>query len=281
MAHDYSNSFDPLMILDHYAASWIAPLRMFLGAKKEMFDICNLEGATHSLLKRNRPTVLMARDYMDFFVEHLSSLVNQLPDDSSDQFLMREMSQKGTHLKKWISSNNPLLSPFANDTIAVMPFSLHTYRHNEFPRMRKLFFELTYLSVYSNFPKIVVAVPDEHHLDILLNRIRIPTPFHVLKCYAQNGTEIHDYDLMKCMMIQLRDNLENAEPGSMWRGFSRVYFTECDQILHMRARQEIHDAASAATADLLLIPHRMNVSCYISLFSLVTAILAEICRKYQ
>jgi hypothetical protein len=234
---------------------------MFLGAKEEMLKISNLEGATYSLLTRNRPAVLMSRDYMDYFVEHLSSLTNQLPDTSSDQFLMRELGHKVSHYKKWLTSHNPFSSPFANDTIAVMPFSLHTYRHGEYPKMRKLFFELTYLSVYANFPKIVVAVPDEHHLDVLLNRLNLPfQPFHIIKCYAENGTETHDYDLMKCMLLQLRDTLETARKWSKSIGVRHVFFTECDQVLHMRAAREIHDTMAASTADFVMVPHRMNVS---------------------
>ena len=255
----------PLFVLVHnsltsvaetYAASWIVPKSLFLQSDGAMHRISSLEGATTSLLERNHHRVLMTRDYMDYFVEHLSSTTNQLLSTGSDRYLLDQLQSKAKHFRKFVRGQNVFQSPFANDTIAIMPFSMHTYRPAEDPLMRILFFELTYLSVYLHFPKIVVAIQDDKHLTILQN-MRIPPPYHIFKNYADERN-VQEYDLMKSMLLSLHNALSSS--SEQWRPFQRVFFTECDQILHMRTRMDIYLTMLNSQEEYLMVPHRFQVS---------------------
>lgn len=244
-----------------YAASWLVPKKVFMKASVSFESyIGNLEGATFSVVHDNRQFGLMTRDYFDMFVEHLSSFTNMLGADQVLKVLIHRMTKMVVHYsgiaERVRKHRNPVDEPFLNNTIAIIPFSTKSHTGDANVQVRQLFFLLTYYSVCMHFPTIAVAVADEAHLAAFRELNLSVAPFHVFKCYRPN-VPFEAHHLMKDMLIKTAESLADSPE---WSRFEFVYFTESDQILHMRNTREIHDMLVSNKNAYYMVPHRLNVS---------------------
>ena len=244
-----------------YAASWLIPKKLFMRSSAAFQSyIGNLEGATFSVMHDRRQFGAMTRDYFDMFVEHLSSYTNTVGAKQVGQVLIERMKKtmaiyRGTAPQSRQTGQHVDL-PFKNNTIAIIPFSTKSHISQSIAEVRRLYFLLTYYSVCMHFPNIAVAVADEAHFRDFKSLDLPIEPFHVFKCYRQNET-FQGHHLMKDMLIKTAVKLGKS---ARWSHFEFIYFTESDQILHMRREREIYDMMISNENNFYMVPHRLNVS---------------------
>jgi hypothetical protein len=207
--------------------------------------------------------VIMSRDYFDFFVEHLSSTLNIGESSDVHPLLLNRTVRKAIHLKSVALQPTPAdkRNPFLLNTIAVIPFATvsglsHDSTTSVTRLMRQAFFEATFWSIYSNFRSIAVSVTNDDDLRSLMD-LKLPL-FYVLKRFDKSLVEkvANVKQTVEMAFNQLRTN-------SSWSHFKYVYFTEGDEILHMRSHEALSAAMSSSTEGVekqfVLIPHRMQV----------------------
>jgi hypothetical protein len=184
---DHSGVYTPNLqySLEIYSASWLQKISRFLTTLTEIEQINALESATTGPLLRYRydqtKSLLMTRDYFDFFVEHLSSTSNQIHEDPQlIPYLSSLLIQKIHFLKKNIhfSSAGPqTTAPLADSTVVIIPYSCKSasqgndlYRIKE---LRLLYFQATFWSIFRYFHHVMVYVssPEDY---ITLSNLQLP-----------------------------------------------------------------------------------------------------------
>lgn len=112
--------------LESYAAAWLVSRERFVGDMAENIQtMSNLEGASLAAIGK---TVIMTRDYLDFFVSHSSSMTNELRevlhDKQLQEELMRHMQETIDVFKRKTDTTKKQSSKrFKEHAIAIIPFS--------------------------------------------------------------------------------------------------------------------------------------------------------------
>eukprot|EP01034_Spumella_vulgaris_P022000 gene22000-28091_t len=134
------------------------------------------------------------------------------------------------------------------------PISFSVYATKEQFEIRHTFFQATFYSVYRYFPNVVVFVANEADaaavrnmslpfLDLLIT----PVPLD-----AKNRTTT----LPRTALETIINGTKTHDP--MWSWVKYLYFTEGDQILHMRSAKHIYDAVDNSGGMFAIVPHRMQ-----------------------
>ncbi len=210
----------------------------------------------------NLSTSLMTRDFFDFFVEHLSSTSNQTPD--SNIKIIKEYYNK-------LQSNIKLLRDEKyyqqhidvrlQQTVAIIIFSSvafsinHSLQHQM--DIRLPFFVATFFSTYRYFKNIIVYVSSKEEKQRLL--IYYPN-LPVLEIRIQSIPDNKLVYLPREALLNLIQRFQNIPDNPLLSTFKYVYFTEGDQIVHMRRIKELYNMIDIALDWNVVVPHRMNVS---------------------
>ena len=275
---DFSGVYapNPHYSAEIYGASWLASVEALLDLRPRLDNIHDLEGASFFLVDVNckkifyidppdnrtcdilkRRSTLMTRDYFDFQVQHLSSTTNTLNKENY-RVLLPGLQRKASKMKQAaLKARSRGVSDRRLDleTIAVLPVSVnpvlpHTdpkvYRLVE--RIRYFFFRLTFWSIYRHISNIVVS----YHAHEAVKWIE-KTP-QVWK--ALNLTNLRDPKLQPKATLQAISDALLADDS--YSRFRYVYFSEADQILHLRRGKEILDVIDGSWGRFSLTPHRMN-----------------------
>ena len=125
----YSGFYKPSTSFNYepYAGAWLITRNRFISISHNIHTISNLEGATLSALSHIDEN-LMTRDYLDYFVVHLSSTINEaepiLYDPQIRQELLHRMHQTVSALRRNISSLHGYKNkPIKDGTVVLVPFS--------------------------------------------------------------------------------------------------------------------------------------------------------------
>ena len=249
--------------LEVYSASWIQKKERFLTILSELQQISSLESSTTGALLKysfsHTEYILMTRDYFDFMIEHLSSTTNQINENESLIDYLTELTNNKIHLLKKHSlslSNNLQSKPFLSSIVVIIPFSSKSASMgNDIYRIKKLrllFFQATFWSIYRYFPHIIVYVSttEDHKL---LQDLSLPIDTLI-------QTEI-DYKLAwELPKFSLLHAYNSFISNSSWNNYKYIYFTEADQILHLRSQKHIKHWLNTSYSGMTLVPHRMIVS---------------------
>lgn len=255
---------------EDFGAAWLIS-RSRLIATEPLYDTTGeVSMAAVSLVTvRNRCKnchTLLTRDYFDFLVEHLSASTNNLPNSNKYLFraLSRRMSTTAQGLKK-IAMRSVVTEQRLNETIGVLVYSSNAYSQSStkakvlthHKSIRKYFFESTFWSIYRHIKHIVVYVAsDRDREDIYAMKLpfwsiqQLTVP---VKERLQNKTI-----LLPRMSVQTTIGFFLSEEHPEWQDFKYVYWTEGDQILHMRSPGALFDAIDSSDGSFLISPHRMQ-----------------------
>ena len=252
-------------------------------ANESISKILNLEGATFHVVRIGEcPSChsFLTRDYLDFLVEHQSSTTNNAPGDSDITEVIYKRIRKNAALIRHKAERiheragiceGKICDSRLRSTLAIMVFSTNSAsassRVDQMQRgIRKLFFETTFWSVYTHFPRIVIYVGSGSDREIL-RRMNLPIwgLFDLsgdLEAAERRGwdgkgvppapTKQH---LPKYSLLHTTQNLKNNDS---WGWAKYIYYTEGDLVLHLRAGSEIFDMIDGSQSNFLAVPHRMQ-----------------------
>ncbi|KAJ1461464.1 hypothetical protein M885DRAFT_581774 [Pelagophyceae sp. CCMP2097] len=208
----------------------------------------NMEGASHSNFKRSAKFKTI--DLFDFFIEHLSWYERRLwadGDDLRDRTLRRVQAQRHIHSTRLINPDRTL----RHDVVALMPFyatSGGDAGHSAL-ESRRTFLRLTVDSIRQSFPNIVVCVATQPDLNYVSNVTAIPF-FDVLHATLEKPSRLGFAVLHLAQQKMLLD--------VRWKQFKYVFYTESDQILHLRGIDRLLSAVDTGNMPSHLIPHRVQ-----------------------
>jgi hypothetical protein len=268
--------------MEDYTASFLVSRRRFLDSDilLRTVDVRNGgEGVSISMIRRDndgceRCNQVMSRDFLDFMVEHMSSTTNFMEEMSNDTTPFMLNLQK--HSKK-LRTFTPLRSTDIrlHQTIGIVVYSSRSVAAEQSlfqKRSRKYFLLSTFWSVHRYFPHVSIFVESEEDFQQVSQMglpvwaiIRIPpvegVRFHLLQhalLYAMEHMR-HEDNKPTATSSPSSSNETRSGRAPGWSTFQYVYFTEGDQILHMRSAADIFDVVDFNEGFTMMLPHRMQV----------------------
>ena len=235
-----------------YSAAYLCTRAVFLQSEvpeKRLFEgMANMEGASHIMWRKNR--LLKTVDMFDFFIEHLSWYERSLGGDA-ESLRARTLRRFKNYTYRDSAAVNPS-GRARDDVVVVMPYYATAGGDSGHSALesRRAFLKLTLESLKPTFPKYTVCVATE--------------PDYAYATNATNGLGF--YDVLKRFDITQPQRLGFAtlytaqqalQHDPRWAGFKFVFYTESDQILHVRdVNQLLHIAGNGAVPNLVM-PHRV------------------------
>eukprot|EP01034_Spumella_vulgaris_P025887 gene25887-32394_t len=111
----------------------------------------------------------------------------------------------------------------------------------------------TFWSVYRYMPNIAIFVDSEEEFQTVGN---MTLPFwNVFRIPPVKDYQFH---LLKHALVYAAEQMKVTSTKNSWSSFEYVYFTECDQILHMRSASDMFNAVDYNDGFTMLLPHRMQ-----------------------
>ena len=153
------------------------------------------------------------------------------------------------------------LIPFCNRPASVES-SRESAEVNEFQvKVRLLFFQATFWSVYRAFPKICVTVATSTDL-ASLEEMELPiwrtvdmtSIFNPLAEIRKPGS-VHYLPKESLLFVIAKFNDKKAV---QFREFEYIYYTEADHVLQIRSIEQAYDAIDASRGRYAVAPHRMQ-----------------------
>ncbi len=252
-----------------FSAAWLVTTEHLIAAEASVKRAENMAGATFAVVRYkvfidNSYSSIMTRDYFDFFVEHLSSTTNQIPH--SNLQVMNEKARKLNQTAELLKHEfffQHKQDIRLNQTLAILVFSSLAFsvpkeiqQHSD---IRISFFISTFYSLYRYYRNIAVYVSNEKDRQTVID-MKLPTwDLRVLKV----PLDIKNYTtaLPRESILDVIQNLKvDSKNHQKYRSFQYVYFSEGDQLLHMRHVKEIYNIIDESGGKFTMVPHRMNVS---------------------
>lgn len=265
---------DKIKTASDFAASFIISKEAFIAAESAFQGSRGIAGVTFSVVRRKCPNcaTFATRDYFDFFVEHLSPYSNYIPFDRSDMvdIVSKKMEYRASIYRKHALTQNYYASKQSitqamNSTLVIIPFSTKAFsKHTDFPaqiKIRQSFFEVTFWSVYRYFSQIAVITSMEDLPQ--LKELHLPI-YHTVVIGNLTLSKYNKTDSLPRQGIdQILQHMKQGKPK--FKPFQYVFFTEGDQIVHMRGLEQIIDFIQSSGGKFVGIPHRFNVSSFLNL----------------
>ena len=253
---------------EDFAASFLISKSRFVESYKALHGAKNMAGVSFAVVRyRPRNTKyrsLMSRDYFDLMVEHLSTTSNFIPRGNEPIFRVYNMRMKQTVMRlKEIATQRPRWEEDSrlNQTVAILVYSSISFSRGQSPmqsKARKGFFEATFWSVYRYFPHIAVYVASDHD-NQYIKESKLPAwQLQQLDVPLENNKTIL---LPRLSLEHMLHALERTPQPAGSPTLNYVYFSEGDQILHMRHAGGLFDSIDNSDGRFLLVPHRMQVGC--------------------
>lgn len=281
---------------EDFAAAWLITKDRFLASKRFLDASTNMAGVSFAVTRakcRGCHTML-TRDYFDFLVEHLSTTSNQIPFSNKVVFeIFYKRIQKVVVELRELAKVRPESDPRLNQTVATLIYSSITFSRPQATlqsNIREPYFEATFWSVYRYIPNIVIFVATDYDR-IAIEQMKLPVleikQLEVPRDHKNRTVALPRYSLSwldSCMRRSMENPEFNALPdmtmvgettdasqqkrlaieknegrGWSWSQFEYVFFSEGDQILHMRNAGMLFDTLEAGQGKLVVVPHRMQV----------------------
>lgn len=248
---------------EDFSAAWLVSKDRFLLAEKRINVAANMAGASFAVVRQKCYNSslcynLMTRDYMDFMVEHLSPMSNHIPSGNQQIFAVAKEQSQATANKLKDLRTRKLKDVRSSQTMGVLVYSSNSFsvaKSISQEIIRHTYFQATFYSVRRYFQNITIFVANQKDKDTIIGMklpyyqlINIPAPLDKRNCTTSlprlsletiiNGTKAHD---------------------PLWEWVKYIYFTEGDQILHMRGIKHIFNAIDDSRGAFAVVPHRMQV----------------------
>eukprot|EP01034_Spumella_vulgaris_P025124 gene25124-31543_t len=129
-------------------------------------------------------------------------------------------------------------------------------------RSRKYFLLSTFWSLYRYFPHVAIFVESVEDFQ-QVNQLGLPV-WSVIRIPPVENEKFH---LLKHSLLYAMESMNKNSTGDetteqsktkVWSSFQYVYFTEGDQILHMRSASDMFNAVDYNDGFTMLLPHRMQ-----------------------
>lgn len=209
---------------------------------------------------------------------HLSTTTNYIPslDDKyvQDQLLQQMQRTVDTFRNQTNGLDGQALfhrrlkrpRPRMINTVVIIPYSgtpasqglnpkqyeLVKFTHN----MRLKYLQACVYSVSRYFPKIIVSTGNEIDRQAVES---LSLPIWKL-INVEHMIQNQMMKLQQMSLIYLYEQIMN-NTESDWRKVQYIYFTEMDQVLHLRVLSLLYSLLDSSNHRLIMVPHRMNVNC--------------------
>jgi hypothetical protein len=284
---------------EDYGGAFLVSKERLIASKRMLDNAWYPEGIIFSVVHpkdscRDCKTIF-TRDYFDFSSDHLSSTTNIIGTMPSHtqikiiQFLNQKLKDTLHEMKRWSSFSSP---PQGNTTlttqrrkiVGIIPFSEEVANPNSHDhttlqlhqQMRRYFFQITFYSLYRYFSQIIVYVATTSDQE-LIQSWKIPfTQIHVMDSILDQVPKeryfFHDPFRKEprprnqlLPKYSLLAAVESLEKDPSWAEYQYVYYTEGDQILHLRKMKSLLKAIDSRDGKDILVPHRMQVNLHLTL----------------
>jgi len=262
----YYSDYRKTSVAEDFSAAWLMTKNRLNMSMHKIKKSTNMAGvsfaATRNKCKNCIP--VLTRDYLDFLVEHLSTTSNQIPYAHNVLFKIFK-----NRIEEIIKSIKDHKYKYENDirlnqTIAILIYSSITFSrprimntHKNHVNIRKYFFESTFWSVFRYIPNVCVFVAsDQDRNEVMEMRLPLWTgqPIQlVVPVDEKNRTVL----LPKMSLVY---SLKRMLSDPLWMPFQYVYYSEGDQIVHLRHSTDLYNVIDDSGGSFVLVPHRMQVS---------------------
>jgi hypothetical protein len=271
---------------EDFAAAWLVTRERFLASKKFIEGSTNMAGVSFAITRAKCAGcyTMLSRDYFDFLVEHLSTTSNQIPNSNKSIFqIYYKRIRKVVGDLRILATDRTETDPRLQETIATLIYSSITFSRpqaDEQANIREPYFEATFWSVHRFIPNVIVFVASDHDREaveamklpaIQIKQLSVPLDF-------KNRTVALPRYSLRWIDSAMRAAINTDEPGSQnaenveahnmreldtsgidWGKFKYVFFSEGDQILHVRQASGLYDALDVGQGKIVAVPHRMQV----------------------
>jgi len=250
--HSFAGTYQCPEAGEAYSAAFLCKKAVFLKhlvpETRLHKGVGNMEGASNYMFKRNR--LLKTVDLFDFFVEHLSWYERRLFKDAS---LLRDRSLARIKTQTFHRTSQVNPSGQSSDKVVViMPYyatkggdSGHSALES-----RRIYLRKTVESLKPTFPHYTVCVATKPDYEYVTD------PSNELGFYDV----LHYYTLPKPSRLGFA-TVHTAQQAMLtnpkWSRFEYVFYTESDQILHVRDVNRLLHIASSEVPNHVL-PHRIS-----------------------
>jgi len=264
----YYSDYRKTGVAEDFSAAWLMTKNRFNMSMHKIKKSTNMAGVSFAATRNNCKNCIpvLTRDYLDFLVEHLSTTSNQIPFSYAQVFKVfnqriKETSQalrlKGYDRKEHDSRLNITVAVLIYSSITFSRSASFVKSYTHHVNIRKYFFESTFWSVFRYIPNVCVFVAsDQDRNEVMEMRLPLWTgqPIQlVVPVDVKNRTvQLPKMSLMYSLKQMLSDPL--------WMPFQYVYYSEGDQIVHLRHSTDLYNVIDDSDGSFVLVPHRMQVS---------------------
>lgn len=242
--------------LESYAGAWLLKRDVFMTLDRMIDTMNSLETASTMVVQNHRITPIMTRDYFDFQVEHLSSTTNQLQNHNADEILLHRLHSKGRNLRRIAEKSHEKQT----NVLVIIPFSFNAASEastakSMLQKLRWGFFVNAFFSIHRYFPHVVVFVSSEAEKQHLLDNSIPAAAVIVLPHDPSDKGWQHPRQ-------SLRYTYNLLQEDSSYNWVDAVYYSEGDQILHLRNGATILNTLMnfRGQKEIAIVPHRMQVA---------------------
>lgn len=249
------------LLTKDYAASWLVSRKRFINAEKNIRLAKDLETATFRVTRQNckNCNTLKTRDFLDLMVEHLSPYTNHIPDLDPVLFNMALKRVEANVLALRHPRQTTISDSRLGRTVAILIYSSNSYSKSKFSlhkTIRPAFFQATFWSVHRYIKHILVYVASSTDANVVKS---MDLPYSMLTVVSTA------LDFKNRTSLLSRDSLLHALEGfktenSSFFRYQYIFFSEGDQILHMREPTVLFDTIDDSGGTFMVVPHRMQVS---------------------
>lgn len=256
---------DIMQTANDFSAAWLVSRERLLVSEVSLKLAQNMAGATFAVVRHRTDksyTSILTRDFFDFFVEHLSSTSNQIPH--SNLAVMSEQTMKlnqTAHLLQHELFFQQKSDDRLDQTLAILIFSSLAFsvpkeirQHSD---IRTAYFTATFYSLYRYFQNICIFVGNEKDRQIL-TAAHIPA-WDIEVLSVQLDSRNYTTALPRDSLLHIIERFKQPQKYRRLSQFKYIYFSEGDQILHMRHVRELYNLIDESGGKFVVIPHRMNV----------------------
>jgi hypothetical protein len=251
---DLKTNFEP------FASAWLISKEKFIDSSAAFDHISNFEGTVFAVLSgmKAKKKAIMTRDYFDFQVEHMSSTLNLLAGSELHGILRTRLEKRVDVLRNSANRSSSHLHaeqrPPKGLTVAILPFSSHGAHNDEMEnedstmKLRILMFQATFWSLKKHNFEVVVSVSSQQEFDVL-STLNLPI-FQIYTFYNMIRKSQQPKKSLQQAVIDIQNDVS-------WQQFAFVYYSDADQILHMRNWRVIYDTLLLRDK-FTLCPHRLQ-----------------------
>jgi hypothetical protein len=267
----YHSDYKKTSASEDISAAWLMSKNRFNISIDEIKKTTNMAGVSFAAT-RNKCTnciPVLTRDYFDFLVEQLSTTSNQIPFSFAQVVKVYEKRIELLSMDlRLIGYDRKEHDSRLDQTIAILIYSSTTFSkplwfkslllpsRKKHMSIKKYFFEATFWSVFRYIPNVCVFVAsDQDRNEVMEMRLPLWTG-HPIQLEVPVDVKNRTVQLPKMSLVY---SLKQMLSDPLWMPFQYVYYSEGDQIVHLRHSTDLYNVIDDSGGSFVLVPHRMQV----------------------